>query len=160
MTRRSLVVITATLAALTLLVGMTVGGALAARPVWTYSIPLTGDQEVGGGDEDARGRAIVQIRPDDGVVCFNIGWKNIDGTVWGGHIHNAPAGSNGGIVVGFFGGPPPSAFTDFPGEKHRVMDCVGADPGLLWSIVSNPDQYYVNVHSTVFGPGAVRGQLD
>lgn len=161
MTRRTAVAI---LAAATLLIVMAVNPALAARPVWTFSVALEGEQEVangtlGAGDLDAKARAIVQIRPDAGLVCFNIGWMDIDGNVWGAHIHAAPAGVNGPIVVGFFGGPPPEDFTNFSGDRFRVLGCVEADPALLWQIVEDPSQYYVNVHSFEFPGGAVRGQL-
>lgn len=156
MQRRSIL---ATVAAALLLLALTAGTALGARPVWTFSIALEGAQEVAPGDLDAKSRAIVQVRPDAGVACFNIGWMGIDGDVFGGHIHAAPAGSNGGIVVSLFGGPlgPP---TDFSGDRGRTMGCVTADSGVLWNIVNDPAGYYVNVHSTEFPGGAVRGQLD
>ena len=35
----------------------------------------------------------------------------------------------------------------------------GVDPALVKDIRKNPENYYVNVHSSVFQPGAIRGQL-
>jgi hypothetical protein len=35
----------------------------------------------------------------------------------------------------------------------------GSANGLADDILANPAGYYMNIHSTVFGPGAVRAQL-
>ncbi len=38
--------------------------------------------------------------------------------------------------------------------------CVAPEPGTsLQSIIANPGNYYVNVHSAAYSNGAVRGQL-
>jgi hypothetical protein len=147
------------LAAVILLMAVSAGTALAARPIWTFSVALEGAQEPQGGDPNATGRAVVLLHPDAGLACFNIGWMNIDGAVWGGHIHEAPAGVNGPIVVHFFGGPPPEANTDFSGDRDRVIGCVEADGEVLSAIVANPSGFYVNLHSDDFPGGAIRGQL-
>ncbi len=38
------------------------------------------------------------------------------------------------------------------------MACVSAN-GLAADLLANPSAYYVNIHSTVYQPGAVRAQL-
>ncbi len=41
-----------------------------------------------------------------------------------------------------------------------LSGCVsGVDPALIGEIIANPAGYYVNVHTTPFPGGAVRGQL-
>ncbi len=40
-----------------------------------------------------------------------------------------------------------------------LSGCVSADPVLIGQIIANPAGYYVNVHTTEFPAGAVRGQL-
>jgi CHRD domain len=106
---------------------------------------LSGAAEVppGAGDLDGSGTAVVAMDPRRGAVCWDIAVSGI-GTIILAHIHNAPAGQNGPIVVDFFG---------------QLTGCTFASPSLLTAIAQNPDQYYVNVHTTEFPAGAVRGQL-
>jgi hypothetical protein len=88
-------------------------------------------------------------------VCFKLSWEDIDGTVFAAHIHKAPAGDPGPIVVPLFVGAS-------LGGTDEVSDCVdGIDKGLIKDIRQHPDDYYVNVHSNPeFPNGAVRGQLE
>ena len=55
----------------------------------------------GVGDPDGTGTADLRINPGQEEVCFTITVANIGaaGTSVRAHIHSAPAGSNGGIVV-------------------------------------------------------------
>jgi hypothetical protein len=55
----------------------------------------------GVGDPDGTGTAELRINPGQGEVCFTISVANIGaaGTSVRAHIHAAPAGSNGSIVV-------------------------------------------------------------
>ena len=82
------------------------------------------------------------------------------GTPNRGHIHLAPAGSNGGIVVPFFElAAAPTDPRNDEIENGRITDCVAADPPVLSAIVASPGLYYVNIHSSRFPGGAARGQL-
>lgn len=151
MTRRSLV---ATLAGVTLLLGMTVSTALAARPVFVFQTVMTGQAEVPGpGDEDAIGHATVLIVPEADLVCWNLSWNRVDGTVVAAHIHG-PATDEEAIapIVTFFQGVA-------HGGKDTDRGCTTSE---TWAgaIVADPASFYVNVHSAPdFGPGAIRGQL-
>ena len=116
-----------------------------------FRIALTGAQEIGGGDPDASARAIVIAIPATDTICFLAEWSGIDGTVTASHIHAAPAGVNGAVVVPLFVG---ASF----GSAGKARGCVPAN-GLAADIVANPSAYYMNIHSTVFPAGAVRGQL-
>ena len=141
-----------------LLPALAVGAALAL--LWAAASPaaaqdsgrklstvLTGAAEVGGGDPDGTGTAALRVNPGTGQICYTITVANLD-PVTAAHIHNAPAGVNGPIVV------PLTAPT-----SGSVTDCTTADPALARDIVVHPENYYVNVHTTVFPAGAVRGQL-
>jgi hypothetical protein len=133
--------------------GLTIVGALATalpasaggRP---FSVELSGADEVTGGDPDGNGTAYVTFNQGQGEVCFELTYFDID-TPTRAHIHAAPAGSNGPIVVAFFDfvAPPPSE------------GCVEADKELIKQIRQNPEGYYVNVHNAGFPGGAIRGQL-
>jgi CHRD domain len=118
-----------------------------------FSTALTGAAEVPGpGDPDATGQAAITLNQGRGEVCFDISWADIDGTVFAAHIHVGTATQAGPVVVTLFTG----AF----GGTDAASACVdGVDPALIKAIRQDPSRYYVNVHSTVFPGGAVRGQL-
>jgi hypothetical protein len=117
----------------------------------TLTTKLTGAVEVPGpGDPDGRGGAVVKLDAATGTVCFKITAKDVAGTL-AGHIHEAPAGAAGPVVVGLFMSPS----TD---PKRR--GCVeGVDPALVREILADPSDYYVNVHNAEYPGGALRGQL-
>jgi CHRD domain len=118
------------------------------------STEMTGAEEAPGpGDPDATGSADLRLNQGQQRVCFDLEWANIDGTVNAAHIHEAPVGSPGPIVVPLFEG-------SFAGTD-AVSDCVeDVDRGLIKAIRKDPSDYYVNVHSLPdFAAGAIRGQL-
>jgi hypothetical protein len=119
-----------------------------------FSTALTGAAEAPGpGDPNATGQADLTLNQGQNEVCFDISWADIDGEVFAGHIHVAPAGSPGPIVVTLFTG-------SFAGTD-AVSGCVeDVDADLIKAIRHDPAGYYVNVHSRPnFPGGAVRGQL-
>jgi CHRD domain len=131
-----------------------VGVAFAADAGRPLSTSLSGAEEAPGpGDADATGQADLRLNQGLEQVCFDIAWTDVDGTVFAGHIHVAPAGSPGPIVVTLFTG-------SFAGTDS-VSGCVeNVDPELIKAIRHDPSAYYVNVHSRPdFPGGAVRGQL-
>ena len=108
---------------------------------------LSGANEVPPADPDGSGTAHITVNPGLGEVCFDISVADI-GTAVASHIHHAPAGVNGPVVVPF-AAPNPTA-----------TGCVeGVDRDLALDIVMHPEDYYVNVHTQPFPGGAVRGQL-
>ena len=144
------------LTATILILVMTAGSALAARPVWVFTTQLTGEAERPAlGDLDAHGHATVLLYPGTDTVCWVVTWNHVDGTVVAAHIHG-PIGTEdpGPVVVPFFMG------TSFDANgRHR--GCATASSALVDDIIERPHMYYVNVHSLPdFGPGAIRGQLD
>ena len=112
-----------------------------------FTTMLSGANEVGGGDPDGSGTANVWVNPGTDVVCYEITVVNVDGAV-AAHIHHAPAGVNGPVVVPFAA---PASGTS--------SGCVDVDRELARDIVMNPADYYVNVHTVDVPAGAVRGQL-
>jgi hypothetical protein len=83
-------------------------------------------------------------------------------TLTGAHIHAAPAGENSGVVVGL-----PLTGTDTAvttGQASIVKTGVTANVAanaatVAQNIFNNPAGNYFNVHTTVNGGGAIRGQL-
>ena len=127
----------------------------------TLTTRLEGAQEVPAADPDAMGNAVIKIDATAGTVCFDATFDRV-GTPNRGHIHKAPAGANGPIVVPFFElVAAPNTDPRFDElERGRINDCVTADPALLADIVAHPDLYYVNLHNTRYPGGAFRCQLD
>ena len=117
------------------------------------STEMTGAQEAPGpGDADATGSAELRLNQGQRQICFDIDWANIDGTVFAAHIHLAPPGVPGPIVVPLFEG-------SFAGTDE-TSGCVDVDRALVKAIRKDPASYYVNVHSQPgFTGGAIRGQL-
>ena len=116
---------------------------------WTrFTAKLSGDNEVGGGDPDGSGTAAVKMRGTE--ICYDIKWTGIDATM--SHIHKAPAGTNGDVVVPFF-------TNESPLDANSKSGCVTAKASVVKAIAANPSNYYVNVHSPEFPKGAARGQL-
>lgn len=99
------------------------------------------------GDPDGSGSARFTFNPGQEEVCYVLEVTGID-TPTAAHIHVAPAGSPGPIVV-------PLAAP----VSGTSSGCVSAGRELITSIIQDPGAYYVNVHNAAFRGGAVRGQL-
>jgi hypothetical protein len=100
----------------------------------------------GQGDLDGTGTATITINmgtTPDPTVSWNITANNIVMPLSGSHIHQAPAGVNGGIVVDF---------------SSTLVGSGVMDPDLR-NVVANPAGFYVNLHNSAFPGGAIRGQL-
>ena len=132
----------------------TVGVAGADHGGRPLSTTLTGAEEAPGpGDPNATGQADLRLNQGQREVCFTISWADIDGEVFAGHIHLAPAGEPGPIVVTLFTG-------SFAGTDSVSGCAENVDRQLIKAIRRDPSAYYVNVHSRPnFPGGAVRGQL-
>jgi hypothetical protein len=116
---------------------------------------LRGANEVPPADPDGRGRAFVRAKGD--TVCFDVRWSDVDPVV-AAHIHAGVRGVNGPVVVPFFGDPagPPV----FPPQVSGADGCIpDLDRSLVKAIRKHPHRYYVNLHTTEFRAGAIRGQL-
>lgn len=153
MTTRSVLAVTGLCAAV-LLSGAP--AAFATGPTAKLYAVLAGGNEVSAsneanaGDDNGSGTASVDIAGTS--LCFGITVRGI-GTPTFAHIHNAPAGVNGPIVL-FFDPIPTSGS---PGSSSGCLS--GVDRALLSQIAANPQLFYVNVHTEEFPSGAVRGQL-
>ncbi len=84
-------------------------------------------------------------------------------TVTGLHVHNGPAGANAGVVINTgLSGANPLVITAARGIIERQAQVLATDaPALaaLRGMFENPNAYYANLHTTVYGGGILRGQL-
>jgi hypothetical protein len=100
----------------------------------------------------AFGVAFVQVRLDDNVDYQVFILNRARETFVAGHVHEAPAGSNGPVVVPLFSG---SSSNGLFVQRARVPIA----PELATRICADRSQFYVNYHTTQDPQGAVRGQL-
>jgi hypothetical protein len=135
------------LAGLTLMTSAAVAGAQT-----TLSTTLSGGEEVPGpGDKNGKGWITLTIDPD-GTICYEGKVQAIGREITGAHIHVGAFGVAGGVVVDLdpFG-------ADITGNK--ATHCVTTTPEIAAQIIANAAGYYVNVHTTAYPDGAIRGQL-
>ena len=104
---------------------------------------------------DGRGTAHVTVNVGQGRVCWNlVNLANLDPLI-ASHIHNAPRTETGPIKISFFHFGEP---VDLEGCTEGT-EAFPINRALLRDVVANPENYYVNIHTSAFPPGAIRGQL-
>jgi hypothetical protein len=136
---------------------LTASGALADPKTATFTIQLSGAAEVcptapGTCGGPGTGTATIEIDRNARTLCYAISTQNVALPLLAAHIHVAPAGEAGPVVIPLFTQPINAATVP--------RTCLtGLDKNLLKAIIRNPENYYVNVHNAAFPNGAVRGQL-
>lgn len=153
-TKRRLAI--ATVVALAL--GLLAFGSVTGANRLTFSISLSSAAEVPTPNDIATGTADLSINPGLREVCYDITWDDVAGTVTASHIHIGDVGEAGPIVVPLFTTPQAS---DANGDGSASA-CITstARSAVLAQVIAKPGEHYVNVHSTLNMPGAIRGQLD
>jgi len=134
-------------------------------PMMAVLVPGTEVPDPPGGDpnENAGGVAFLTLNSGQEEICFTVTFSGLSAPVSDAHIHAAPAGVRGDVVVPFAAPVAPL----FPAvTEGTVARCVPASRDLIKAIRKNPENYYVNIH-TRGAPddpddrpgGAIRGQL-
>jgi hypothetical protein len=119
-------------------------------------------------DTDAQGQATFQINDEGTAISYKLNVANIE-NVRQAHIHLAPAGSNGDIVAWLYPAAPPQVL--IPGRTQGTLgegeltaaSLVGPLAGQPLSALIDAMRNggtYVNVHTSQFPPGEIRGQID
>ncbi|MFZ2651417.1 MAG: CHRD domain-containing protein [Burkholderiaceae bacterium] len=114
------------------------GGAMAGTK-------LSGDQEVPPVTTSATGTSMINVAAD-GSVSGSVSTTGVDGTM--AHIHMAPSGKNGPVVVPLTKGAQ-GAWMVAPGAKLTAEQLKAYQAGEL----------YVNVHSAANKGGEIRAQM-
>jgi hypothetical protein len=139
-------------------------GAVLAVPT-NFVAHLSGGEEVPANDSRAQGQAVFQLR-DDGLH-YRLIVANIENVTMA-HIHLAPAGANGPVVVWLYPSAPPAQL--IPGRSNGVLatgvitsanlvgQLTGQSLDALVEHLTNGNAY-VNVHTSQFPGGEVRGQI-
>jgi CHRD domain len=101
----------------------------------------------------AEGHTLIKVWRD-GTIQFKTQIRNPNHeTFILAHIHQAPVGVPGPIVVPLFSGSTSARHIRQFGLATPNPGTTGAD------LCANPSAYYVNYHTTQFPMGAIRGQL-
>lgn len=123
--------------------------ALAAVSAGTKTLTTTmlGSNEVPKGAPRGSGKAVITLNAGTRKVCWT--FSNLKGIskVSASHIHKAPKGKSGNVVVPFFAG------------ALKTKGCVKAAKSIITAIERRPSGYYVNIHTMRYPAGAIRGQL-
>ena len=149
-------------AAIVVIAGVLAGGAAVAdeggRP---FNTALDGLNEVPPATDGVHtGSASLTLNQGLGEVCWQLGAITLPATEslpFAGHIHRAPAGVNGPIVVPLF--PVPEAGVSAPTSYPTRTVCVPASEAIIKEIRQNPAGFYVNLHNSTHPGGVMRGQL-
>ncbi len=134
--------------------GLLVAGVVLAAPVLAdnhlayVGTSMFGDQEPeGGAGETAMGDFSAELDLKAGRMCYMLEVEGLDDFT-AAHIHKGKLGEAG----------PPVVTLELMGDDGEDV-CVDVDADLLKDIAKNRAKYYVNVHTTAFPAGAIRGQL-
>jgi hypothetical protein len=137
------------------------------QAVLNFRAHLSGDQEVPPVETRATGQAIFQLSKDGTELSYRLIVANIE-NVTQAHIHLGPAGTNGPVVAWLYpSGPPPQLI---PGRSSGVLATGVITADNLVGPLANASlsdlidamaagNTYVNVHTSQFPPGEVRGQI-
>ncbi|MBW6533730.1 MAG: CHRD domain-containing protein [Mariniphaga sp.] len=138
-----------------------------AKMVQSFKAHLSGDQEVPPVETNATGQANFKLSKDGDALHFKLIVANIT-DVRMAHIHLAPVGENGGVVVWLYpAGPPPELIE---GKINGILaeGVITAD-NLGGSLAGEPldalideleaGNAYVNVHTNAYPGGEIRGQI-
>jgi hypothetical protein len=106
---------------------------------------LAGKYEVPKGSPKGHGIVNLNLKAAKGKVCWTFQIAGI-GKPAAAHIHKAPVGKAGPIVVPL-------------GSSYKTKGCTSAPKKKIEAIESHPNRYYVNVHTKKYPAGAIRGQL-
>lgn len=149
-----------------MLVILAAGTAIAASSR-NFRTHLAGRYEVPVRDTKAQGQAIFQLNEEGTALEYKLNVANIENVLQA-HIHRGPADGTGPIVVWLYPSAPPAQL--IPGRFNgrlaegtiTAANLVGPLAGMtLDALIAEIEagNTYVNVHTTQYPPGEVRGQL-
>lgn len=137
----------------------------ASAAIKVYSFNLDGSQEVPANASPAAGSAQITVDDSLDTISFVLTAFNLQGTFAAAHIHGqAPAGVNSGVVFNLVTNADAAGLVNVGGfDVPNSYALIGSDKaagGSLASMINaQPWLYYVNLHTSAFPGGEIRGQL-
>lgn len=132
-----------------------------------FHTQLEGENEVPPVETNAQGEATFEVSSDGTSIHYILTVSNIE-NIQMAHIHNAPAGENGGVVVWLYPSSPPSQLIEGSFQGVLAEGTITADD-LVGSLEGQPldvlieeikaGNTYVNVHTEQYPAGEIRGQI-
>lgn len=140
---------------------------MAETMLYLYSAELTGDMEVPAVTTTAMGISMFMLSDDMQSMSYSISVENL-ADPFAAHIHWAPEGQNGPVVVTLF---PMGEFSAVEGESSGLLvegtftaedlscplEGMSLDD-LIEGIMAGTA--YVNIHTTAYPDGEIRGQIE
>jgi predicted outer membrane repeat protein len=122
-----------------------------------FTAALDGTQQVPPTDSPATGSASILLSPDQTMLTFSVTFTNLEGMPTAIHLHNAPAGQNGPVATDADG-----ANIELANLPQDTSDTAGPQtftvtPDFVTQLLEG--NIYVNIHTTVFTGGEIRGQV-
>lgn len=129
-----------------------------------FNASLKGKFEVPSNQSKGAGVGIVRINGNGNKIFYKLNTANIENVLFA-HFHYAPAGSNGPVVATLYfnENPQPSGPANGTLAQGYIEegDVVGPLAGNLDALIKaiRDGNIYINVHTTAYPPGELRGQL-
>lgn len=115
----------------------------------SFTVYLSSAQEVPTNASTGTGRGRIVLDTTTNMITYTITFTGLSGTQSLAHIHSpAPIGSNTGVQV---------TFTSVGGTSGIISGTAAVTATIIGHIRSG--QAYVNIHSTAFPGGEIRGQI-
>ena len=136
----------------------------AGAAIKVYSFNLDSMQEVPANMSSAAGSAQITVDDTLGTIEYAVVAFNLDGAFTASHIHGpAMSGVNAGVlsnlVTNAYAAPGPVMIGSFVVANSISFAGMSTDATLASAINAMPWMYYVNIHTTAYPGGEVRGQL-
>ena len=117
----------------------------------TFTVTLSGLQEVPANASTATGLATVQLNAAETMITVNANWTGLSATATAGHIHGPAAAGVNAPVVFPFSGVAAATSGSIPGQSFAITAPQVAQ--------LKAGQFYVNIHNATFPGGEIRAQL-
>src|SRR5262245_17572695 len=133
-------------------------------------VPNNENPPVAAAGNSAAAAIVVHVTRDDkgninaATVTLDVNYTITSALTFTGlHIHNAPAGLNGPVVVdSCISGTSPVSAVAGQGRITRLVNYASTDTNglkFVTGLLATPENYYINVHTTVNPGGLMRAQL-
>lgn len=128
-----------------------------------FKAKLTGSESIPAVKTMAKGEAEFKLSHDGKEIHYTLKVKNIE-NVSAAHIHKGKKGESGAVLAGLFAGPKKEG--KFRGtlaegtitEKELTGELAGKPLDALLQLIKSGDTY-VNVHTSMYPDGEIRGQI-